>query len=384
MRSRPLIVGEAPSRATDGGPPLSGRSGARLAAMLGLRPEDLAARFELANLLERWPGPARGGGSAFHAAEAASAAASLDLEGRRVVLLGARVARAFGVRRPEPLSVVDVRGSEALLLPHPSGASRWWNSPENREAAARALREFLLVGAEPGSADRVRPDGRWTFDGEVAAVFDEMLERSVPDYRGMRRAVASAARRFARPGTWVVDLGCARGEAISDLVPGLAPAGVRFCGCEVSAPMLDAARRRFAGDPSVELLDVDLRSSYPHRPASVTLSVLTLQFVPIEHRQRVLRDAYRNTVPGGVLVLVEKVLGSDAELDAMMVDLHHAEKRRNGYSDDDVQRKRLSLEGVLVPVTARWNEELLRAAGFDGVEAIWRYLNFVAWVAVRR
>ena len=47
-----------------------------------------------------------------------------------------------------------------------------------------------------------------------------------------------------------------------------------------------------------------------------------------------------------------------------MVDLYYQLKAANGYSSDAIERKRLSMEGVLVPVTARWNEELLRTTGF--------------------
>jgi tRNA (cmo5U34)-methyltransferase len=43
----------------------------------------------------------------------------------------------------------------------------------------------------------------------------------------------------------------------------------------------------------------------------------------------------------------------------------------------------LSLEGVLVPVTAAWNEYLLRSAGFSHVDCFWRWMNFAAWVAVK-
>jgi hypothetical protein len=31
-----------------------------------------------------------------------------------------------------------------------------------------------------------------------------------------------------------------------------------------------------------------------------------------------------------------------------------------------------------------WNEDLLRRAGFDEVELVWGFLNFRAWVAIRR
>jgi tRNA (cmo5U34)-methyltransferase len=66
-----------------------------------------------------------------------------------------------------------------------------------------------------------------------------------------------------------------------------------------------------------------------------------------------------------------------------MVEEHLAMKARNGHTPDEIDRKRLALEGVLVPVTAPWNEELLRAAGFAQIDCVWRWQNFAAWVAVR-
>jgi tRNA (cmo5U34)-methyltransferase len=77
------------------------------------------------------------------------------------------------------------------------------------------------------------------------------------------------------------------------------------------------------------------------------------------------------------------VLGATADLDALFVRTYHGLKQANGYSAEQVERKRLSLEGVLVPVTARWNEELLLMAGFAQVDCFWRYLNFAGWLALK-
>jgi tRNA (cmo5U34)-methyltransferase len=66
-----------------------------------------------------------------------------------------------------------------------------------------------------------------------------------------------------------------------------------------------------------------------------------------------------------------------------MVERYYTMKARNGYTQEQIERKRLSLEGVLVPVTAHWNEELLRIAGFTQVDCFWRWMNFAAWIAVR-
>jgi tRNA (cmo5U34)-methyltransferase len=58
-------------------------------------------------------------------------------------------------------------------------------------------------------------------------------------------------------------------------------------------------------------------------------------------------------------------------------------KGRNGYTEEEINSKRIALEGVLVPVTANWNEQLLRDAGFTQVECFWRNLNFAGWIAIK-
>jgi tRNA (cmo5U34)-methyltransferase len=233
--------------------------------------------------------------------------------------------------------------------------------------------------------DRTVPEGKWTFDADVVQVFDNMLARSIPQYEVMRRACFDMACRYVQRRTAIVDLGCARGEALAPLVDQFGAAN-RFLGVEISPPMLEAARRRFQGYIDcgvVEIRENDLRREYPPVQASVTLSILTLQFTPIEYRQKILREVWKHTLPGGAFLLVEKILGATAELDGLMVDTYHHLKSANGYNREEIERKRLSLEGVLVPVTARWNEELLLMAGFRQVDCFWRWMNFAGWVAVK-
>lgn len=241
------------------------------------------------------------------------------------------------------------------------------------------------TSAASENRDHVLPQGKWQFDAEVTDVFDEMLRRSIPQYDVMRSAVFEIASRFAKEKTAIVDLGCSRGDALDPLVSRFG-AYNRFVGVEVSLPMLEAARKRFQGYIAcgvVSIREMDLRHQFPPERASVILSVLTLQFTPIEYRLKIVREAFNALIPGGALILVEKVLGASADLDAMLVDLYYGMKRENGYSQEEIDRKRLSLEGVLVPVTASWNEQLLHQCGFTEVDCFWRYLNFAGWVAVK-
>lgn len=230
------------------------------------------------------------------------------------------------------------------------------------------------------------PDSqKWAFDESVTACFDDMLARSIPHYDVMRKACFDLGRRYAQPKTDIVDLGASRGEA---LAPFIREFGIqnRFVAVEISEPMRAAMHERFAGledAGAVRILDTDLRRSFPRVNASVILSVLTLQFTPIEYRQKIVESVYDGLMPGGAFIFVEKILGADAKLNDQMVETYYDLKRANGYSDESIERKRLSLEGVLVPVTARWNEELLRGAGFRRVDCFWRWFNFAGWIAVK-
>ena len=232
--------------------------------------------------------------------------------------------------------------------------------------------------------DQTTPDGKWQFDGDVTDVFENMLERSIPQYQVMRDSVTSLGLDIVRTsGTSVVDLGCSRGSALAPFVYQHCPHCV---GVEVSEPMLAAAQFRFEEEIARGQVDIrrcDLRTDYPEEETWLTLAVLVLQFVPIEYRQQIVRNAYKHTRPGGALIVVEKVLGDTTEIDHRLVSEYLQMKATNGYSHEQIERKRLSLEGVLVPITASWNEQLLRHAGFEHVDCFWRWMNFAGWLALR-
>lgn len=240
----------------------------------------------------------------------------------------------------------------------------------------------MTTSESPSSVGHV-PNGRWEFDESVTKCFDDMLWRSIPDYMHMRSLVYEMGKRAFDGGQrgLVVDVGCSTGGALSPF----ADAGHECLGLEVSEPMRRAAAERYASRPNVRIVGCDLRSEWPVKPDSARLvqSVLTLQFVPVERRPRILRNVRDSLVDGGMLILVEKVMSDDADAQDVLVDAYHAMKRAHGYSAEDIEAKRLALEGVLVPMTVESNERMMQRAGFSGVECFWRSMNFAAWTARR-
>ncbi|MEH2204977.1 MAG: methyltransferase domain-containing protein [Nostoc sp.] len=232
--------------------------------------------------------------------------------------------------------------------------------------------------------DRTMPTSAWRFDEDVAEVFDNMLHRSIPQYGEMRNCCVQLARNYRKPETAVVDLGCSIGGSLRDLIDDTFDC--RYVAVDNSAPMIDKIREFFRNHPNAHRLTIeqmDIRNSYPSCETSVTLLILTLQFVPIEDRVKILRQVYDHTIPGGVVLLVEKVLGSSSGLDSTMIKNYHDFKHSRGYSWEAIEAKQKSLENVLVPQTAEWNIEQLRFTGFSEIDCFWRWMNFAGWIAVK-
>lgn len=235
--------------------------------------------------------------------------------------------------------------------------------------------------------------GSWTFDQAVADSFDAMLEKSIPNYEDMRKFTTDTASwavdHLGHKNPLIVDLGASRGTGLQPIVDRCG-AHARYFAAEISEPMLAILKDRFGSWEDNKLMKVrahDLREGYPREatPATVIMSILTLQFVPIEYRQRILAEAVTALRPGGIFIIVEKVLGADANIQRLLVDVYHDRKMTvGGYTKEAVDRKRLSLEGVLVPLTALFNEAMFRDAGFDSVDCVWAWGSFRGWVCVKR
>lgn len=229
--------------------------------------------------------------------------------------------------------------------------------------------------------DNVMKNGKWEFDKEVTDCFSEMLERSIPDYETMRQLVFNIGKHYVKPDTLVMDIGCSNGIAVMPFVNEFK--GNDFMLLDVSQPMLEACNETYADKHNVMVREYDLRKGVPRVTSSLILSILTLQFTPIEYRMKIVKSIYEQLTEGGAFILVEKVLGNTSDIDDILVDEYYAMKKENQYSAEQIANKRKSLEGVLVPVTENWNVELLKGAGFKKIDCFWRYLNFCGFIAVK-
>ena len=216
-----------------------------------------------------------------------------------------------------------------------------------------------------------------------------MLQRSVPGYSATIEAIGSLAARYVQADTNCYDLGCSLGAATIAMRQGIDKTGCRIVAVDTAPAMTERCReiiaeddRQFAPPTDVEIVEGDIRDAKITNASMVVLNY-TLQFLLMEDRDVLMRTIHDGLIDGGILVLSEKVVDENPEMEQLLVDLHHEHKRRNDYSALEVSRKRAALENVLIPETVSAHRDRLRNAGF-GQAAVWlRYFNFVSIIAIK-
>lgn len=227
--------------------------------------------------------------------------------------------------------------------------------------------------------------GDFVFDENVAAVFDDMIHRSVPGYTTIIAMTATLAEKYWRPGTRIYDLGCSLGAASLAIAQRVADRPCEIIAVDSSQPMLEGLRGRLAelGGGPVQCRHEDIRDSAIEN-ASVVILNFTLQFIPPEDRARLLRRIHDAMTPGGILLLSEKIILSDPHLNELFINMYHRFKQDMGYSELEISRKRTALEKVLLPETVAAHQARLAEAGFESVAQWFQCFNFTSMVAFKR
>ena len=231
--------------------------------------------------------------------------------------------------------------------------------------------------------DNKSPAEKFEFNDRVADVFDDMLDRSVPFYKQVIDMTAEILGRSLQAGDTVYDLGCSTGTTLIALARKLESKNLKFIGIDNSKAMLDKAIRKaemYSMADRIDFIEMDIIRAEFSGAGGIILNY-TLQFINPSIRAEFLKNIYNGLHDKGTLVLSEKIICRDKELDQQFMDLYHRYKKRRGYSELEISNKREALEDVLVPLTIHENSDLLVQAGFTSVETFFQWFNFVSFVA---
>lgn len=196
---------------------------------------------------------------------------------------------------------------------------------------------------------------RWTFDAKVAAEFDSIAQKQIPNYDMVIGRCVELARDVFKhnPDAKIIDVGSAKGRTLTRLYE----AGFKnVYGVEASKDMIAASA--FA-----ERIICSEQFPTDKAPFDMVIANWTLHF--IKTREAYIQDIFKSLTSGGFFILSDRMRGSELSYQ------HYLDfKRSKGVSEADIKAKEAALQGVLEPRPLSWYQGVLQQTGFTDIEVI--------------
>ena len=223
---------------------------------------------------------------------------------------------------------------------------------------------------------------QFEFDAEVAAVFDDMLQRSVPFYKESQKITQYFALKRLENGGVLYDLGCSTATLLLNIRRELKSEAL-LIGLDNSDAMLDQARRKIdAFGVNIDIENADILE-YEYKKAEVFVSNYTLQFIRPLVREELVKKIATSLQKEGIFIFSEKVISHHSKLNKDLIECYYDFKKDQGYSEYEIMQKREALENVLIPYSEEENIKMALNNGFSHCEVVFRWANFATFIAIK-
>jgi SAM-dependent methyltransferase len=166
----------------------------------------------------------------------------------------------------------------------------------------------------------------------------------------------------------VLDLGTGDGRTLALLSDGRPE--MRGVGLEVSTPMLQAARARFADDPRFELISHDLDEQLPDLGSfDAVVSSFVIHHLEDRRKRSLFDEVFEILEPGGVFANLEHVASPTERLHLAFFEA----------IDEPIENEDPSDRTVAVETQLGW----LRESGFTDVDCYWKWLEMALLIGVK-
>lgn len=234
-------------------------------------------------------------------------------------------------------------------------------------------------------ANKLEKISDFTFDGNVAQVFEDMIERSVPGYGLINNILPIIANYFIKPNTNCYDLGCSVGEASIVISKNSKISNVKIFAIDDSQKMIEKLNQKLYAISSKVEVNTKCSNVLVEKIINASFIVLnfTMQFIDTVDREYLINKCYSGLNYGGALLVSEKIIYDNLKEERIMQAFHEDFKRSNAYSDLEISQKREALENVLVRDTHEKHVQRFKEAGFKEIYIVCKYFNFITYLAIK-
>ena len=195
--------------------------------------------------------------------------------------------------------------------------------------------------------------GDWVFDSKVAEDFLNIAQTNIPDYNRVIGLVIKIAKKYLNNDSKILDFWSALWFTLENLYN-------------------NWFRNLYWVDSSIDMISRSFKWANLVNSDKFPLNLWKFDFIIsnwtlhfIKDRELYIKDMYDSLNEWGYLFITEKILTSN-----MSEDLYHDFKRSMWLTDEEILKKKLSIEGVLIPKSLEWYLNIFNKTWFKNIDIV--------------
>lgn len=192
--------------------------------------------------------------------------------------------------------------------------------------------------------------------------FDDHINKSIPGYNYIAEWAVQMSDYHLNKRYY--DIGCSTGKLL-DIIKKRHD-GIKCVGFDST---------KFNENKDIEIRDI---TNTRFQSFDYATCLFTLQFLSEDGRQKVLERLYDALLPGGAIIIAEKVFEDSSELNTKLHQMHY-DFKRHSFTEKEIVEKEKQLRGHMNCWSQSKNEKVFTEIGFTH-NIIWKNLNFTAWI----
>ena len=213
-------------------------------------------------------------------------------------------------------------------------------------------------------------------DPEAVARYTDGPRRFVPGLDGLHRMTGLLLAERVPGDAHILVLGGSEMKAMAEAYPGW-----RFTGVDPAGPMLDLAAKVMGPKAHRAELVEGLIDDAPAGPFDGATCLLTLHFLAAEERIRTAAQIRARLKPGAPFVAAHGSFPQGAGERDRWLDRYASYAVASGSDPEQVAKAREAVATHVAMLSPETDEDVLRAAGFTGVEQFYAAFTWRGWVA---
>ena len=216
--------------------------------------------------------------------------------------------------------------------------------------------------------------------------FDNHIEQSIRGYNNLLEDVLKISEYFVGDNSDVVDIGCSTGKMLKSMIRqnSFAP-NAQYIGIEIEEDFYKEYDKDELAFESLFYFKGDIRD-YAFEPESCSLitSIFTLQFMPEDQRQNVIKNIHRALKKGGAFVFSEKTIAELPKIQDIRTFTYYDYKRQN-FTAEDILDKEKNLRHMMKLNTRTELVRMCATAGFEfqAIDTFWQNYAFTGFIAIK-